>query len=91
MGVAMVGKVKTTVQMIALVLMLYGSPKDLDLAYILGFALLYISAVLTLWSMLVYLRGAWPSVAPDTPEKDVGSQLDTHTPDTKIRAPTLRE
>ena len=60
-GVALVGKVKTVVQMIALVLMLYRDDlMGIFPTYIVGFTLLYVAAVLTLWSMVVYLRAAWP-------------------------------
>ena len=60
-GVASVGKVKTVVQMVALVLMLFREPLfDIFPTYTVGFTLLYVAAVLTLWSMMVYLRAAWP-------------------------------
>ena len=60
-GVALVGKVKTVVQMCALLLMLYREDiLDIFPTYTVGFTLLYVAAVLTLWSMLVYLRAAWP-------------------------------
>jgi CDP-diacylglycerol--glycerol-3-phosphate 3-phosphatidyltransferase/cardiolipin synthase len=29
----------------------------------IGFVLLYVAAILTLWSMFVYLRAAWPSLS----------------------------
>ena len=53
---------KTSAQMAALLLMLY---RDSILAfpvYEIGLFLLYLSAFLTLWSMLVYLRAAWPQL-----------------------------
>ncbi|MGB5672072.1 MAG: CDP-diacylglycerol--glycerol-3-phosphate 3-phosphatidyltransferase, partial [Sedimenticolaceae bacterium] len=33
--------------------------------YIVGLVLLYIAVVLTLWSMTLYLRAAWPSLRGD--------------------------
>ncbi|MCP0914150.1 MULTISPECIES: CDP-diacylglycerol--glycerol-3-phosphate 3-phosphatidyltransferase [Legionella] len=58
-AVSYIGKVKTVLQMIALVLLLAFHP-----AYswwgILGFILLYLSAILTIWSMVIYLMIAWP-------------------------------
>jgi len=59
-AVGMVGKVKTTVQMVAISLLLYqlslfGLP-----IFELGEVMLYIAALLTLWSMAEYLRAAWP-------------------------------
>jgi CDP-diacylglycerol--glycerol-3-phosphate 3-phosphatidyltransferase len=59
-AVSMLGKVKTTAQMIALVLLLYRQPLgDFPTAQA-GLLLLYVAAVLTLWSMVLYLRAAWP-------------------------------
>ncbi|MEW6647833.1 MAG: CDP-diacylglycerol--glycerol-3-phosphate 3-phosphatidyltransferase [Pseudomonadota bacterium] len=55
-----IGKVKTTAQMVALLLLLYREPLyGIDAAE-LGFWLLYVAAALTLWSMTVYLMAAWP-------------------------------
>lgn len=59
-AVSMLGKVKTTFQMFAIALLLYqypifGLPTD-----ILGFILLQVAAFLTLLSMMVYLKAAWP-------------------------------
>ena len=70
--VAMVGKIKTMAQMSAIVLMIYRVPVGEFPTYAVGFALLIIAAGLTLWSMFVYLRAAWPSLRPgvedDEPE-----------------------
>jgi CDP-diacylglycerol--glycerol-3-phosphate 3-phosphatidyltransferase len=58
-AVSFLGKYKTAVQMVALILLLYHAPLfGLDTPLI-GFILLYAAAGLTLWSMLVYLRAAW--------------------------------
>ena len=55
-----IGKIKTTAQMVALLLLLYREPLlGIDAAQ-MGFFLLYVAALLTLWSMTVYLRAAWP-------------------------------
>jgi len=62
--VAVVGKVKTTVQMIAIVMMIYRVPVGQVPVYEIGYVLLVIAAGLTLWSMFVYLRAAWPSLKP---------------------------
>ena len=62
--VATVGKVKTTTQMLAIVLMLYRIPIGDVPIYEIGYVLLVIAAGLTLWSMFVYLRAAWPSLKP---------------------------
>lgn len=56
--VNVIGKVKTAVQMIAIIMLIYGESIGWLPVYELGFALLVIAAGLTLWSMLVYLRAA---------------------------------
>ncbi len=66
-AVSMAGKLKTTTQMIAMVLLvlggeLWGLPIDT-----IGLVLLYVAALLTLWSMLLYLRAAWPSLTAPAP------------------------
>ena len=61
-AVAMVGKVKTTVQMIALGFLLYREPLLGFPIFLLGEWLLAASALLTLWSGFEYLRAAWPSL-----------------------------
>ena len=61
-AVSQIGKFKTAAQMTAIVLLLYRDPFfGIDI-YTLGIALLFVAVVLTLWSMLVYLRAAWPSL-----------------------------
>lgn len=61
-AVSMIGKIKTTVQMIALLLLLYREPIWVIPVETVGMVCLYIAAVLTLWSMTVYLKAAWPSM-----------------------------
>jgi CDP-diacylglycerol--glycerol-3-phosphate 3-phosphatidyltransferase/cardiolipin synthase len=59
-AVSFVGKYKTAAQMIAIVFMLYHEPIGSFDTYQVGFVLLYIAAVLTIWSMCIYLAAAWP-------------------------------
>jgi CDP-diacylglycerol--glycerol-3-phosphate 3-phosphatidyltransferase/cardiolipin synthase len=59
-AVSNVGKIKTTAQMIALLMLLYHKPLFGLPVYEIGYVLLYIAALLTLWSMFVYLRAALP-------------------------------
>jgi len=66
-AVATVGKVKTTVQMLAIGLMLWRRPLQDIPIYELGYWLLMGAAVLTLWSMGVYLKAAWPAIRPGAP------------------------
>ncbi len=55
-AVSYLGKVKTTAQMFALFFLLYQQPLFGLPTLLIGFVLLGISAVLTLWSMFNYLR-----------------------------------
>ena len=55
-AVSTVGKYKTAFQMIAITAFLLNWPPLEMLAY----ALLYTAVVLTLWSMFIYLKAAWP-------------------------------
>ena len=59
-AVSIIGKIKTTAQMIAILLLLYDLPVAGYPIHGLGIILLYVAAVLTLWSMVIYLRAAWP-------------------------------
>jgi CDP-diacylglycerol--glycerol-3-phosphate 3-phosphatidyltransferase/cardiolipin synthase len=61
-AVSMIGKVKTAIQMIAILLLIYEQPLLGMPVHKIGFVLLYVAAILTLWSMFVYLRAAWPSL-----------------------------
>ena len=59
-AVATLGKIKTASQMTALALMLYRHDLGPVPVYGIGTLLLYAATVLTIWSMVVYLRAAWP-------------------------------
>ena len=61
-AVSQIGKVKTTVQMIAITLLLYQQDLWIVPVFRVGEALLYTAAMLTLWSMISYLRAAWPAL-----------------------------
>ena len=71
-AVSIVGKIKTTMQMIAILMMLYKVPIGPLPTHTVGAVLLYIAALLTLWSMAVYLRAAWPILSgkPGVPPVD---------------------
>jgi len=59
------GKVKTTLQMFGIAFMVYQNELfGIDI-YGLGFALLVLAAGMTIWSMFVYLRAAWPFIMSD--------------------------
>jgi len=59
-AVSMIGKIKTTAQMVAILLLLYQGPVGEFPTSIVGMVLLYVAMLLTLWSMVIYLRAAWP-------------------------------
>lgn len=62
-AVSMMGKVKTMFQMFAIAFLLYQYPILGVRIDILGFILLQIAALLTIISMLLYLKAAWPYIA----------------------------
>lgn len=56
------GKIKTIFQMVAIGFLLYGEPLWIFPILEIGTWLLIAAAVLTLWSMLIYMRAAWPAI-----------------------------
>ncbi len=64
-AVSMVGKVKTAAQMLAIGFLMHKVPfYGLDTRAI-GVVLVVIAAVLTVMSMVVYLKAAWQEISPD--------------------------
>lgn len=59
-AVSYLGKIKTTCQFIALILLLWVNIHSPVWVTTLGVVLLYVAAALTLWSMFVYLKLAMP-------------------------------
>lgn len=57
-AVSYIGKLKTTMQMTAITVLLVND-RVMDR---LGFPLLVVAAGLTIWSMVVYLKAAWPDL-----------------------------
>jgi cardiolipin synthase (CMP-forming) len=56
-----IGKFKTTAQMVAIPMLLYHDPLlGVIPVQRIGTWLIYVAAVLTLWSMFYYLKRAWP-------------------------------
>ena len=62
-AVSSLGKIKTAAQMIAIPMLLYAYPLFgvIDTLFI-GQRLIEVAALLTLWSMMYYLRRAWPLI-----------------------------
>ncbi len=61
-AVSQIGKIKTTAQMAAITCLLYQHDFAGLPTYITGTILLYLAMLLTFWSMLIYLRAAWPEL-----------------------------
>jgi CDP-diacylglycerol--glycerol-3-phosphate 3-phosphatidyltransferase len=61
-AVSGIGKLKTIFQMTGLSMMLFRSDVWFIPAFELGLFCLVAAAALTLWSMIVYLRAAWPEL-----------------------------
>jgi CDP-diacylglycerol--glycerol-3-phosphate 3-phosphatidyltransferase len=59
-GVGWMGKVKTGFQMTAIGMMIWQIDTFHLPIYGLGYVLLLVASVLTVWSMVMYLRAAWP-------------------------------
>ncbi|RDE24696.1 CDP-diacylglycerol--glycerol-3-phosphate 3-phosphatidyltransferase [Motiliproteus coralliicola] len=62
-AVSMIGKIKTALQMLSIFVLLLAEPHT-ELAYV-GLGALYGAAVLTLWSMWIYLRASWDDLVQD--------------------------
>ncbi|MFT6432812.1 MAG: CDP-diacylglycerol--glycerol-3-phosphate 3-phosphatidyltransferase [Candidatus Azotimanducaceae bacterium] len=62
-AVSVVGKVKTGFQMVAIIFLIAFGPDLQSIPVIIGYVLLYAAAILTLWSMYLYLKLAWPDLS----------------------------
>jgi CDP-diacylglycerol--glycerol-3-phosphate 3-phosphatidyltransferase/cardiolipin synthase len=65
-AVSVIGKIKTSVQMLAIILLLFREPIGAFPTVEVGLVLLYIAAALTLWSMVIYIKAAWPFITSST-------------------------
>ena len=76
-AVSYIGKVKTALQMIAITVLLAVDPVAYPVWDQVGIVLLYIAAILTLWSMVIYLQAAWPELSrPPETEQGKGESED---------------
>jgi CDP-diacylglycerol---glycerol-3-phosphate 3-phosphatidyltransferase len=66
-AVSWLGKVKTVLQMVAIIFLLSQEPRLENKIILGGYALLYVAAIITLWTMVIYLRAAWKDLASDNP------------------------
>jgi CDP-diacylglycerol--glycerol-3-phosphate 3-phosphatidyltransferase/cardiolipin synthase len=61
-AVSLIGKLKTIAQMTAIPMLLWHTPIGPFNVHLLGTWSLWVAALLTLWSMVYYLRKAWPEI-----------------------------
>ena len=61
-AVSNIGKIKTTLQITAIVILLAFTKESYPVFYTIGYISLYLAAILTIWSMVIYLRAASPSL-----------------------------
>lgn len=61
-AVSMLGKIKTTAQMLSIPMLLFYAPVGGIDVVNAGTWLMYVAAALTLWSMGYYMRMAWPEI-----------------------------
>ena len=74
-AVSFIGKVKTTFQMISIIVLLAVDPqRDGNIVLGLGVILLYVAAALTLWSMWQYLRAAMRVLREDAKQEAESAQ-----------------
>lgn len=64
-AVSSIGKIKTTLQMTAIIILL----SDIASLQIVGFIAMAGATGLTLWSMVLYLQAAWPYLLSDSATK----------------------
>lgn len=60
--VTYIAKYKTTIQMVALGMLVWYHPTSYVWIKWFGAILLYFAAILTLWTMCIYLKAAWPDL-----------------------------
>lgn len=60
-AVGYVGKIKTAMQMLAIILLIAFHPNE-SFWGVIGIILLYLAAIMTIWSMVAYLKIAWPEL-----------------------------
>lgn len=85
-SVAMLGKLKTAMQSVAIVVLLLEHDKEAELLryWRVGETLLVIAAILTIWSGLLYLKAAWPTLnSGGLASTDASSRRLADTPSTE--------
>lgn len=84
--VALVGKLKTIMQMVALVVLIVQHEKEATALrlYHIGEGLLVIAGILTIWSGVYYLRAAWPMLRGDVPAPVIPKPIVSNKPDAEV-------
>lgn len=72
-AVNMLGKIKTAAQMISIILLLSQAPGEI--LTLIGLIVLQVAAVLTLYSMFIYLKAAWPTLNPTNKKSKTNEKL----------------
>lgn len=62
-AVSFIGKLKTTAQLVAIPMLLYHDTLGVWSVRLTGLWLIWIAAALTVWSMVYYMRKAWPEIS----------------------------
>ena len=71
-AVSWFARAKTTIQMVAIVVLI-ANPPVLERTWVMtGYILLYVAAVMTLISMIMYLRAAWPTLMHGLTQQGTG-------------------
>lgn len=60
--VTTIAKYKTAIQMVALIMLVWYHPDSYFWLRWTGSILLYFAAILTIWTMCIYLKAAWPDL-----------------------------
>ena len=63
-AVSFSGKLKTTVQMLAIIILLLANPELPEWVLMLGYGLIYLAAILSISSMALYFKAAWSVLQP---------------------------
>ncbi len=67
-AVSIIGKIKTTCQMVALIALLLYRPESPYILAVLGTIMLYVAGALTIYSMIIYIKSSWRDLTL-SPEK----------------------
>jgi CDP-diacylglycerol--glycerol-3-phosphate 3-phosphatidyltransferase/cardiolipin synthase len=70
-AVSYIGKIKTVAQLVAIPMLIFKEPLfGIFPVADIGLVLLYMAAILTLWSMMIYLQGAWSTLSEGASQQD---------------------